>query len=80
MRDSQYRHDGRKFFTPALYHIRAWGSERHPDLNYDTSNIPDRLYRIYPFIDITRLDAVPLAAIKNALAIKDALHGQEAPR
>lgn len=43
-------------FPRSFYHVRAWGSERFPDLNYQTSDLPTTLHHKYPFIDIQPID------------------------
>ncbi len=52
-------------FPKSHYYVRAWGSDRHPDLNYETTELPTHLHRRYPFVDVQRLDAIPRSALNG---------------
>lgn len=56
---------------PTRYHVRAWGSARRPDLNYESDHLPFGLEHRYPFVDIQPIERKPAP-------IKDPHHGQEA--
>lgn len=68
---------GRRGFRFALirYRVRAWGSDKHPDLNYETTTFPAGLDRRYPFVDISNIDRPSPVNIP-----KDFHHGKEALR
>ena len=55
-----------------LYHVRAWGSDRYPDLIRDVYAVPRDLGMKYPYIDITRTEPV------SASRIMEAINGQKA--
>lgn len=56
-------------FPKTRYHVRAWGSDHSPDLNYETTSLPTKLHLRYPFVDIQPLERKPEP-------IKDFPHGQ----
>ena len=49
------------------YHIQAWGSPDHPDLDYRTDNPPYDLGWKYPYISVARLHPITKAEIDAML-------------
>lgn len=65
-----------KRFPAPHYHIRAWGSQSRPDLNYETSSIPYGLSDRYPYVDVSRVPRAPVPQ-----KIMEAFNGsEETPR
>ena len=51
------------------YHIQAYGSDKYPDLNYETDDCPTDLSWKYPFVDVRMLEPV------YDIDMKDSLYG-----
>jgi hypothetical protein len=49
------------------YHIQAWGSSLHPDLDEDFEEYPKNAISNYPFLLITRLDIFGLYSLVDQL-------------
>jgi hypothetical protein len=58
-------------FPQTRYHVRAWGSDYWPDLNYETTELPTKLDRRYPFIDISNVDRpAPIVIPKDTIHVQ----------
>ena len=49
------------------FRVQAWGSDEHPDLDFETDNPPRDLGWKYPFISVACLTAIPHSALHAAL-------------
>lgn len=62
----------RSHFPKTRYYVRAWGSDRHPDLNYEATEVPSGLHHRYPFVDVTPIEPRPAPHVMP----KEATNGQ----
>lgn len=49
------------------YHVKAWGSPEHPDLDYEADEIPADLTWKYPCIIVSLQHSVRLDDLKEGL-------------
>ena len=54
-----------------LFHIRAWGSDIYPDLDYEADVVDDIVRQSYPCLDIAFQYAIPHSAIMAGLKEQD---------
>jgi len=56
----------------ARFHIIAWGSHDHPDLDYESDIRPTDLSWKYPFVTVVALTPVSIADVRDDLLNKAA--------
>lgn len=49
------------------YHVRAWGSDKEPDIDAELSFVPKMLSDHYPNVVIRRLTPISIQAVKKYL-------------
>ena len=47
------------------YHVTAWGSEEHPDLDCEMDGYPSNLAFKYPYVSIAMLNVIRIEDIES---------------
>ncbi len=47
------------------YRIVAWGARYHPDLDYESDEMPHNLGQIYPFVNIQQIKMLPIDLLRG---------------
>ncbi len=54
------------------YHVSAWGSDIHPNLDYRTDDYPAGLSLLYPMVNVALLKTIPWETIEGGLSDQEA--------